>query len=231
MLTVLVSSLVWVVGCIVLFFILNPLPLLYKRIVAGISALAMLIYGTVITKLQPNPSPHNQCSIKYTPLYVALGILSFISIGASVGLSVQNEIIGGLSAAFPSTFMISMVSHWIYAEGIHTPGKETSTMTTSAVYISPHIFGSISKSAYCILFAACYELHWFDNAQLGSAFATAMAVVVSWLASVLLVSVPIIFGLKYTKKHAESNLSMVMFTGSGTDGAPLLAFLDDYDDR
>jgi len=228
LLTIIISVLVWITGSTILFFSLHALPLLYKRVAAGISVFVMLVYGIVITRLQPNPSPHNQCSIQFTSLYIVLGILSMITTGSSVALSLESEILGGLCASFPSAFLVSMISHWLYTDQVHTPGKEMSTTATSSVYISPHILGSISISAYCIMFAACYEFQFFNGA-LGAAFSTSMSVLISWLISVIGISIPIILGLKFTKRNAENNLSMVRFAGD--QGTPLLQFLDDYDDH
>jgi hypothetical protein len=115
-----------------------------------------------------------------------------------------------------------MISYWLY-HGTTQTGKEMITTSSAAVYISPHILGSVSVSGYCIFFATCYEYEWFDVGA-GPAFTTAMTVFVSWLASVVLISLPIIAALRYSKRTKERSLAMVRFRAysNGKDNTPLL---------
>ena len=70
--------------------------------------------------------------------------------------------------------------------------------------------GSLSISAYCISFGTMYEYKLFWE-SIGLAFSTAIYVLLSFIISVVLVSVPVVLLLRLMKRKAEGNLGKLRF--------------------
>lgn len=69
------------------------------------------IFGLIMSFQQKLPPAYNQLSIAHPVLYIAVGILSFCSVLASVILSHHDEVAAGMLACFPDFFLIRFVKN------------------------------------------------------------------------------------------------------------------------
>jgi len=210
LLTVLMSLVVWGIEGVGLFFLLNPVQIDNKRIVAAVSTLLMLIFGLILAILQPIPSSENESKIIHPPLYVLLGSLSFASTAISVVVAAQHEVASGLICTFPAIFSIKMISNWMF-QGTKTAGKELITTTSNHLYIANMILGSVSTSFYSIVFATVYEFEVFDEFDTwpGYLLTVGLTCLGSILVSLIFVSLPVILLLKYIEWRATKKLLVI----------------------
>lgn len=207
--TVSLSVICWGITCCSLFFALSSLNFQSEQIMGGISTGIMLVFGILMAIIHPMPTAENTSRLATSKLHIILFVLTFLTSSAAVAVSLHNEILGGLLTTFPSNFTIMIISHWVF-QGTELVGKETLTLSSSKMYITHLILGSLSISVYSVCFAGAYQLGVFHGVDTSLVILMSIGVaIISLVISVCVVSVPVMVILKIVKSRAEHKLSMI----------------------
>eukprot|EP01119_Soliformovum_irregulare_P020910 TRINITY_DN6843_c0_g1_i1.p1 TRINITY_DN6843_c0_g1~~TRINITY_DN6843_c0_g1_i1.p1 ORF type:complete len:331 (-),score=26.19 TRINITY_DN6843_c0_g1_i1:66-1058(-) len=211
--TITLSITMWVAMAVLLFHLLSDTTLVGKRYFAGVVTLIMLLFGILMAFWQPIPCFQAVPKQLDRVTYLTFALLTFMSIGTSVAISLWSEVAAGLAACFPCFILVDMISYWFY-QGTPSSGKQMVAYDTNsyALYVPHIILGSLSASSYCTLFALTAELELYIHleetwlAYFGAVF---LACIISFLLAVLCVSVPVLLFLKRLQWRAMQRLSSI----------------------
>ena len=191
--TTILSVLIWTACGVGLLYFLDQFEehLIYISIS---SSCIVLLCGLIMSFVEKLPPPNNRLNISHSMIQFVTGLLSFIFISSSILLSRVHITAAGVLASFPDFFLLrycfikkqrkitlstyddnfffvakfffhwfSAISNWWYEMGI-TENRPVNLNST--LYITNMILGSLSISAYCLLFGAFYDFefsYWSDN--------------------------------------------------------------------
>lgn len=179
-----VSMSFWAAGAAALVAWMRSLQSVEEVVLFGSCCAGLLfVTGCILTWIAHIEPP--KAAAKPVPWKMLLlrSSMAFLAIGSCVLLSKLSDIAAGFASTFPAIFLTSMVGLWL-SQGEATP--------TSAV--GPMLLGSISVSAYAIIFGELSSGQQLD--VLGrDPYACAA---VSWLLAVLTTSLPI--GLYFRRR-------------------------------
>ncbi|KAL6047532.1 NrdR-regulated deoxyribonucleotide transporter, PnuC-like [Balamuthia mandrillaris] len=186
-----ISLLVWLVSAILAFFGLHLLAEHTGVTVITIGPLcvfAMFIAG-VLACLKSVPSPKGTRKVGMG-VYFARALLAGGAIGICILLAHWEEVVAGITAAFPAIFLTSMVGLWI-SQGEAVPSGA----------VGPMMLGSTSVGSYPIILPLILSQLSSTSTGGGHHTVTVMiSVVITWFISACFVSLPIFFGLRYKER-------------------------------
>ena len=162
---ILISMLVWALGAFGLVHLLSWIQDIHLWGIGG--GILLVLFGVFACFNNP-PAPKGSRQISFVVL-LSRGLLAGVAIGFAVWLSgLGSPILAGMASVFPAIFLTTMVSVWL-SQGAAVQGGA----------VGPMMLGSSSVSCYAILSAYLYPqmpLVW--------------AVLIAWLGSVGLISLP-----------------------------------------
>ncbi|KAL6070113.1 Membrane transporter protein [Balamuthia mandrillaris] len=186
-----ISLLVWLVSAILAFFGLHLLAEhtgVTVVIIGPLCVVAMFIAG-VLACLKSVPSPKGTRKVGMG-VYFARALLAGGAIGICILLAHWEEVVAGITAAFPAIFLTSMVGLWI-SQGEAVPSGA----------VGPMMLGSTSVGSYPIILPLI--LSQLSSTSTGGEhhmMTVVISVVITWFISACFVSLPIFFGLRYKER-------------------------------
>jgi hypothetical protein len=149
------------------------------------------------------------------------GTMAFCAIATSVMVSAIDDVAAGFTSTFPAIFLTTQVSLYL---------QQTSALTISSV--GPMILGSISVAFYAIVFAL-FTTQPVDPAANGAAAGESgagldnpqhsmnplLAALASWSLSILCVSIPVAFFLRWRRAQCEKKAQEKLQQADGQAGA------------